>query len=224
MSSQANEEKRNEIQELRERIARLEAEIEHPPRPRWHATEYYTMYYANAGFFLGIFGAATSLLFNVVGSALIGQHPLRLIQVYLTFPLGEQALTPQFDSGLMLAVGCCLYIATGMVLGIPLHLTLTYASGGAPDFSLPRRLLIATLFSIGLWLVNFYGVLYWLQPALFSGNWIVELIPPWVALATHLVFGWTMAFVYPLGLYKPYRLQTEEPSARQATGQPTPLS
>ncbi|MFM2096296.1 MAG: hypothetical protein RIS70_3420, partial [Planctomycetota bacterium] len=28
-------------------------------------------------------------------------------------------------------------------------------------------------------------------------------------MATHLVFGWTMAIVYPWGLYQPYRLQTE---------------
>ena len=36
-----------------------------------------------------MFGAATSLLFNVVGSLMVGQHPLKLIQVYLTFGNGS---------------------------------------------------------------------------------------------------------------------------------------
>ena len=59
---------------------------------------YYTAYYVVTGAMLGMFGAATSLLFNVIGSYLWSevtgkeQHPLRLIQVYLTFPLGATAL------------------------------------------------------------------------------------------------------------------------------------
>ena len=40
---------------------------------------------------------------------------------------------------------------------------------------------------------------------LLDGNWILEKIPMWVAALTHLVFAWTMAFVYPLGAYVPYR-------------------
>jgi len=51
-----------------------------------------------------------------------------------------------------------------------------------------------------LWGVNFYGILSWLQPALFGGNWIVDpqYLPPWVAAGTHLVFGLSMALLYPL--------------------------
>ena len=71
------------------------------------------------------------------------------------------------------------------------------------------RFLLVSVLSIVVWLVNFYGILSWLQPLLFGGNWIVELIPPWVAALTHLVFGWTMVIVYPLGVYDPYRVQTE---------------
>ena len=51
---------------------------------------------------------------------------------------------------------------------------------------------MASGLAIAVWLVNFYGILSWLQPLLFGGNWIVERIPWWVAAATHLVFGWTM--------------------------------
>ena len=54
--------------------------------------------YIWAGLFLGGIAGCTSLLFNVIGSVLWpaisgeAQHPLRIIQVYLTFPLGETAL------------------------------------------------------------------------------------------------------------------------------------
>jgi len=74
---------------LKQRVTKLEAQIaaetEYPP---FRPTGYYTAYYATTGFMLGIFGAMTSLLFNVVGSVLTGKHPLYLIQCYLTFPLG----------------------------------------------------------------------------------------------------------------------------------------
>ncbi len=206
MSSDPNQTKQQELQSLRQRIATLEAEIDAPPE-HWEASGFYASYYATTGFLLGIFGAATSLLFNIVGSAVVGQHPLRLIQIYLTFPLGEKALSPEFDSGITLAVGCCLYLGTGMLLGIPFQLTLGRFDRNT---SLPGRLVAATIMSLTLWLINFYGILYWLQPLLFDGRWIVEMIPWWVAATTHLVFGWTMAFVYPLGVYRPYYRQSEK--------------
>ncbi|MCA9185146.1 MAG: hypothetical protein KDA99_05980, partial [Planctomycetales bacterium] len=159
-------------------------------------------YYATTGFMLGIFGAAASLLFNVVGSAWVNQSPLKLIQIYLTFPLGEDALKAEMASGVALAVGCCLYLGTGMLLGVPVYLALTKLVGESAD--LTKRLVVATVLGIAIWLINFYGILSWLQPMLFGGNWIVQLVPWWVACVTHLVFTWTMAIVYPLGLYRHY--------------------
>lgn len=195
----------SELAELRARVVQLEGDL-HATHEAWEASGYYTAYYATAGFMLGIFGAATSLLFNIVGSLLVKQPPLYLIQVYLTFPLGEQALSPNFDNALALAIGCCLYLGTGMLFGIPVHLILTRFCHNA---GLGMRLVWATGIGIALWLINFYGILLWLQPLLFGGAWIVEMVPPYVAALTHLVFAWTMAIVYPLGLYTPYRLQTE---------------
>jgi hypothetical protein len=212
MDAQQLSAKQRELEELRQRVAALESELGGQTAEPWQARDYYTAYYATAGFMLGMFGALTSLLFNVIGSVLYGQHPLKLIQVYLTFPLGAKALSPQMDSGLALAIGCCLYIATGMILGIPFHLLMTRVTGGSPKTSLTIRLAVATFFSLALWLINFYLILAWLQPLLFDGNWIVEEIPWWVAATTHLVFGWTMALVYPWGLYTPYRLQTADQS------------
>jgi hypothetical protein len=199
----------SELNELRSRVAQLEAEaaaeLAEGETP-W-ARGFYLTYYATAGFFLGMIAALASLAFNVVGSLAVGQHPLQLIKVYLTFGLGERALDPQLSDGLVLIIGCCLYIATGMFLGIPFQILLTrFANGGG----LPVRLAIASVIAIAIWLINFYLVLSWLQPMLFGGNWIVDPqhLPVWVAVLTHLVFGWTMALVYPLGKFEPYQART----------------
>ena len=72
----------------------------------------------------------------------------------------------------------------------------------------------ASAIAVAVWLVNFYVLLSWIQPLLFGGNWITSTdpvyLPWWVALATHLVFGWTMALIYPWGLFVPYRPQAEQ--------------
>lgn len=198
------EEKLRELAALRERVQALEQELEEPP-DIWPPQGFYTAYYATTGFLLGAFGAATSLLVNVIGSVLVKQPPLYLIQVYLTFPLGERALT--IDDGLTLTMGCCLYIATGMVYGSLFQVAL---SKWSPRGTFAQRLALASMLSITLWAVNFYGVLSWLQPLLFGGDWIVREIPVWVAALTHLVFGWTMVLVYPLGIYIPYRAEANE--------------
>jgi len=72
------------------------------------------------------------------------------------------------------------------------------------------RLAVASVVSLAIWGFNFYAVLSWLQPLLIGGdpgNWITNpnYLPWWVAAATHLVFGWTIALLYPLGVYTPYR-------------------
>ncbi len=200
--------KRKRLEELQTEMTQLEQELSSEPGQRWRGGGYYTAYNATAGFMLGMLAAATSLLVNVVGAAATGEPPLKLIQVFLTFPLGETAL--ELQNGLTLAIGCCLYLATGMLFGMIFHLVLTRVGHGSPTYPLVNRLIVTTILGVALWLVNFYGILSWLQPLLFGGNWIVETIPPWVAAATHLVFGWTMALVYPLGVYRPYRLQTEQ--------------
>lgn len=199
MSAQENQNKSEELAELRTRIEQLEREVHQPP-PHWEASGIYWTYYATTGFFLGMIAAMASLLVNVIGSTLVGQHPLRLIQIYLTFPLGEQSL--ELDGGLALTLGCCLYIATGMVLGVPFFMLLRYITHEKPIWF---RLVVASLLAIGMWAVHYYAVLSWLQPVLFGGNWIVSLVPPWIGALTHLVYGWTLAALYPLGVYKPYQ-------------------
>jgi hypothetical protein len=144
-------------------------------------------YYIAAGLVLGLIGGGASLLLNIVGSVIAGQHPLQLIRVYLTFPAGDKAL--ELTGGPALAAGCCLYLATGMLLGIPFYYVLSRYSGRAPILV---RFVLGTVLALCLWLINYYGLLYWLQPALFHGGWIVERIPIPVAVATHVVFGWAI--------------------------------
>lgn len=210
--------KRQRLDELRRQVQDLEQEIaDEIFAEGWRPSGYYTAYYATTGFMLGLFGAVSSLLFNVVGATIAGKNPLELIRVYLTFPLGENALrlteagqqVTRIDDGMIVALGVCLYLGTGMLLGVPMYLLLTRFTR---DVGLVVRLIFASVFALGIWVVNFYGILSWLQPALLGGNWITntEYLPWWVAAATHLVFGWTMVIVYPLGQYIPYQRPTEQ--------------
>ena len=208
--------RRSELERLRAEARRLEEEIDREEAMAgWQPTGYYAAYYATAGFLLGIFGAMASLLFNVVGAPIAGKSPLELIRVYLTFPLGAQALELTgsgpghyaLGDGLILAIGCCLYLGTGMLLGIPVYMALARF---APRGGLIRRLVVAGIVSLAIWAINFYGILSWLQPLVIGGdpgNWITnpKYLPWWVAAATHLVFGWTIALLYALGEYTPYR-------------------
>jgi hypothetical protein len=199
-----------ELAELRTRVAQLEGEASAPGQlsTEW-MRGYYPTYYATTGFFLGMIAAAVSLLFNVVGAWFVGQHPLQLIRVYLTFGLGERALQLQIqdgDGGLTLIIGCCLYLATGMLLGVPFQVVLSRMADTGP---LIKRLVVASLLAFLIWFVNYYLLLSWIQPLLFGDRWILQQIPPWVAILTHLVFGWAMALLYPLGRFEPYRVVTE---------------
>lgn len=193
------EARRKEIDRLHAELRRLEAEIEPASQAAWPPPGYYTTFHVLVGMLLGFIGALSSLVFNIVGSLLVGQHPLQLIRVYLTFPLGEAAL--KLDSGIVLGVGTCLYLLTGTFYGVAFHVVMSrWFERAAPG----RRLAVATAIGLGLWLINFYGILIWLQPLLFGGRWIVSLVPFWVAAATHLVFAWTMLVLEQWGVFVPY--------------------
>lgn len=208
MTHNAPTQKLDELERLRARVAELEDELGDASAPEAWRTETYWTYYATTGFFLGTLGALSSLLFNVLGSVAIGQHPFKLIMVYLTFGLGEKALTVDAsDNGpLALAIGCCLYVVTGMLLGIPFQVIF---SRFGSDKGIGWRMAVGSGLALAIWVINYYFVLSWLQPTLFHGNWIVEEVPPLVAAFTHLIFGWTMALSYPLGKYEPYHVRND---------------
>jgi hypothetical protein len=185
-----------ELRELQQKIGKLEQELAQDDAVDWTQTGYYTTYHFLSGIILGFLGAVSSLVFNTVGSVLVGQHPLQLIRVYLTFPLGLDAL--KIDSGAILALGCCLYLATGALYGAIIHILLSkYFAGKAKT----TRFAAASAMGLGIWLVNFYGILSWAQPMFFGGSWILEMVPFWVAALTHLVFAWTIYLVDEWGYF-----------------------
>ncbi|MEW4486441.1 hypothetical protein AB1L42_00085 [Thalassoglobus sp. JC818] len=208
----SNEDKQRELVELKERVRQLEAEVspsKEVTESTWPPQNFYGAYYAMTGGILGIIGALVSLVVNVIAAPIAGKSPLEMIKVYLTFPVGARALELSPESnGLVLAMGCCLYIATGMLIGIPVYFLLARICGN--NAPLVKRLAVSSFISLAIWAVNFYGVLSWLQPLLFGGNWITDpsVMPAWVAAGTHLVFGWTLALLYPWGQFTPYHPPT----------------
>jgi hypothetical protein len=168
----------------------------------WPETGYEVWPNVRIGALLGGIAGCTSLLVNIIASVLWpaisgqGQHPLRLIQVYLTFPFGESAL--HLNSGTLLALGCLLYLVTGVVYGMLFEVVISYL---LPRSTALARLMACTILALCVWAINFYAILIWLQPLLFGGRWIIDLVPWWVAAATHLVFGWTIALLYAVRPY-----------------------
>ncbi len=209
------ESKQRELADLKRRAQELEAELRTvgaAPPALWPPPDFYASYYAMVGAILGILGALVSLLANVVLAPLAGKSPLELIKVYLTFPLGERALSLTTENGaLALVLGSCLYIATGMVIGVPIYLMMSLVCG--KQATLVSRLLWGSIFSLLVWVIAFYGILSWLQPLLFGGNWVTDpaIMPPWVAAGTHLLFGWTLAVLYPWGQFTAYQTPSYSP-------------
>ncbi len=217
MADESLDRKREALNALKHQVSMLEAEITEQDIPRdWKPEKFYSAYYITTGFVLGGVAAMASLLFNVIGSTITQRNSLEIIRVYLTFPLGEQALklgTAEgakyvISDGMIIALGCCLYIGTGMVLGTLFHVVISMFG---ENKSLTTRLVIGSVLGIVIWGVNYYLILSWLQPLLFGGRWITDgsLLPWWVAAATHLVFGWTMALMAPIGAYTPYKRPTD---------------
>ena len=178
--------RKSKIDEHREAIRRLEAE-EAETQSVWPPRGYYLLWHVVIGIVLGGIGATVSLLANAVGAPLFGEKSLQLIRVYLTFPMGAQAL--EAETGLVVFVGTCLYLCTGAIFGVGFHLLMSTVFATA---SSAKRFVVSTLIGLALWIFNYYLILSWLQPMLQGDNWIVRLIPFWVAALTHLAFVWTM--------------------------------
>jgi hypothetical protein len=190
-----------QVQEHLEAIRKLEsAPHEGEADGAWPPNQFYLLWHVVIGMMLGFVGALVSLGANVAGAPLFGVEPLRLIRVYLTFPMGARAL--EAEQGLVIFVGCALYLLTGALYGVLFHLGMTLCLA---DASKLKRFLAGSGMGLGLWIVNFYLVLSWLQPLMLGDNWIVRLVPVWVAALTHLAFAWTMLVGELWGRFEPYR-------------------
>jgi len=167
--------------------------------PSWPPDGFYLLWHVVIGAMLGTVGAMVSLLANILGAPLFGRRPLELIQVFLTFPMGGRAL--ELDEGMVLFIGCLLYLLTGAFYGVFFHLVISLLFSEA---SPKKRFLVATALGLALWILNFYLILSWLQPLLLGDNWIVRLVPPWVGALTHLAFVWSMLAGETWGRFEPY--------------------
>jgi len=163
----------------------------------WPPKSFYWWYHITSGAILGGFGSITSLLFNIIGAVIVGKHPLELIRVFMTFPMGEAALKSDADT--ILIIGVILYIVTGSMLGVLFELVMAKYF---KDSSLMQKVLVAIGISVAIWVVNFFAIISWMQPMLFGGSWILEMIPWWVAALTHIVFGLTMLLIGEWGHFE----------------------
>ncbi|MFO0916819.1 MAG: hypothetical protein U0872_00685 [Planctomycetaceae bacterium] len=107
------------------------------------------------------------------------------------------------NDGVMLAVGCCLYLGTGMLLGVPFFVALVKAPQG-------NRWVTACsspMLSAALWLINFTACCRGCSRYCAEGSRsrIRRCCLRGWRLATHLVFGWTLALLYPWGTFQPYQ-------------------
>lgn len=193
-------------EELIERHRRAIEELEThetvaPVESGWPPKRPYWLWHVVVGLMLGGLASMVSLVANVAAAPWFGHRPLELIRVYLTFPMGSRAL--EVEEGVVLFVGCLLYLVTGALYGVLFHFLMTFVFSEALGW---KRFLIASGLGLGLWIVNFYLLLSWLQPLLQGDNWILRLVPPWVAAATHLAFAWTLLAGESWGRFEPRAL------------------
>jgi hypothetical protein len=164
---------------------------------------------------LGALAAWVSLAFNVLGAWISFGDPFRLLRVYATFFGGASMLNGQQD-GIAILLALILHSATGAVVGAPIHVVFSRLIAGS---SLRNRIAAGVVLGISMWLVNFYGILSWLQPMVSGGQFIIDEIPIWVAALTHISFTLTMLMLQPYWAFDPHRVQSRsEYSDVVATG------
>ena len=197
-ASRADIERR--IQSHRAAIAELEARlVETPAAPSWPPHGFYLTFYVVAGTLLGILGSLVSFLFNVLGSLVVDQDPLMFLRVYGTVFLGQKALvTDDLTFFMLVAV---VHFSVGAIAGAVFHVGVNWF---VPDRPV-AQVALGALYGLLMWVVNFYGVLVWLQPRLVGEPIVLQLMPAWVAALTHVVYGLTLGMLQPLGRFTPYR-------------------
>ena len=222
--SDTREEIVRRIDEHRVAIARLEAELRPATVAPWPPEGFYFTFYVVSGTILGILGSLTSFLFNVVGSLVVNQDPLRFLRVYGTFFLGARALTTDDLNFFMLVA--VVHFSVGAAAGAVFHVLVNRFVPERPLL----HVLLGALYGLLMWVVNFYGVITWLQPRLVGQAYVLALMPAWVAILTHLVYGLTLGLLQPLGRFIAYRPATVvalvalvATASRAGAADPTPL-
>jgi hypothetical protein len=183
----------------RQAIRELESELRSTSAIAWPPRGFYLTFYVVSGLILGILGSLTSFIFHVVGSLMVNQDPLRFLRVYGTVFLGAKALTTdELDFFMLVAV---VHFSIGAAGGAVFHVLV---NRWVPDRPM-MQIVLGAAYGLFMWVVNFYGILIWLQPRLVGEPYVLELMPAWVAALTHVIYGLTLGVLQPLGRFVPYR-------------------
>jgi hypothetical protein len=195
---------RREILAQRARLEELEARLRavEPATASWPPRGFYLTYYVVAGLLLGILGSITSFAFHIVGSLLVNQDPLYVLRVWGTVFLGARALTTTDLNFFMLVA--VVHFSIGAVGGAVFHVLVSRYVPDRPAL----QIACGAAYGLAMWIVNFYFILVWLQPRLVGEAYVLQLMPPWIAALTHLVYGLTLGVLVPLGRFQPYRART----------------
>lgn len=192
-----------EIASHRRSIAELEAQIDTGSSEKvaapWPPPGFYLTFYVVVGTILGVLGSLASFLFNVFGSLIVNQDPYRILRVYGTVFLGQDALTTDNLNFFMLVA--IVHFSVGAMAGAVFHVALNRYY---PNASGMQQIGLGALYGLLMWFVNFYLVLWWLEPALVGRAYVLELMPVWVAVLTHIIYGVTLGALQPLGQFSPY--------------------
>jgi signal transduction histidine kinase/CheY-like chemotaxis protein len=179
-----------EIERHRRSITELEARLSGEIRV---PTGFYLTFYILAGMVVGVMGGLTSFIFNMVGSLIIAQDPMAILRAFGTFFIGADALTTLNLNFLILVL--LVYLSGGAVAGAAFQVMVSRYFADRP---LVYKILLAGAYGLGLWIINFYGIISWLQPLLVGKAYILEMMPFWVAASTNLVFGLTLGLLQPI--------------------------
>jgi hypothetical protein len=189
----------SEIERHRSALVALESQLDEPTSAHWPPVGFYLTFYIVAGTTIGILGSLASFIFHVVGSLIVNQDPLKFLRVYGTVFLGARALTTDDLNFFMLVA--VVHFSIGAIAGAVFHVLV--------NRFVPNRtglqIALGAVYGLAMWIVNFYGVLWWLQPRLVGEAYVLELMPAWIAALTHVIYGLTLGLLQPLGRFVPYR-------------------
>jgi hypothetical protein len=165
----------------------------------WPPAGFYLTFYVVSGAIIGVLGSLTSFMFHILGSLIVHQDPLLFLRVYGTVFLGARALTTDDLNFFMLVA--VVHFSVGACAGSVFHVLVNWFVPERPLL----HVLLGAVYGLFMWVVNFYVVLSWLQPALVGEPFVLNLMPVWVAALTHLIYGLTLGILVPLGRFVPYR-------------------
>ena len=188
-----------QIEEHRAALSSLEGELRTITPVNWPPAGFYLTYYVVSGTIIGILGSLASFAFHIVGSLLVNQDPLLFLRVYGTVFLGPRALTTDDLNFFMLVA--VVHFSIGAIAGAVFHVLVNWLVPGRSVL----HVFLGALYGLLLWVVNFYGILIWLQPRLVGQAYVLQLMPAWVAALTHVIYGVVLGILEPLGRFVPYR-------------------